>query len=569
MIGVGLSMQSGQINKLKYRVGILGCPSMPDVKWNKENLSRLKDMGFNTVQLNIAWLCRPADEPLNLEDVIVLTDEKRLGNKQTTPFYPDQDLKRIEQRRSNLRHRIQISKELGLRTLFHFGAPFNPHCYDGSTPTNCLLDGRTMQTYVYLLKKFAQEFPGVDDVLIYTYDQDAWLCSEFGDCVNCAGIPLHKRVVPFINTLGKTCNEINPNGQLWWEPWELSSGQILKSIETLDEKSVGLSVHSNIAEVQATMPVDRWLKNVCTLAGQKNIPIIVEHWLGAASEELEPYVHLSHPQVVLRALRTIFSLHNICGIKEYYGLIPNKIDTNLRATSLFFADPCISEKDALAELSKSYAAASTEIIEFWRLCSEGMELFPWDVSWFIREIGKSDPVHSMSAAMIRGQQAHTPSWESGRRSIFMKCDDNEVDPWALEDVQLRCELSAQRIEAALKLGQNIAKSVPLNTAATFNEELKELRGLLKRIRAYAFHLRETNLANCMRKALEDDRIESLQFIVQEMFEILKVDQTNQGQEEPIGSAIKLLKENVQAFLEEYFQIETDKRSKGIFSLTSR
>ena len=73
---------------------------------------------------------------------------------------------------------------------------------------------------------------------------------------------------------------------------------------------------------------------------------------------------------------------------------------------------------------------------FWRLTSEAMELFPWDTSWFIREIGKCDPSHTMNAAFIRGQQCHTPSWESTRSAIFMKTDSRQPDPWMLEDVQI-------------------------------------------------------------------------------------------------------------------------------------
>jgi len=53
---------------------------------------------------------------------------------------------------------------------------------------------------------------------------------------------------------------------------------------------------------------------------------------------------------------------------------------------------------------------------------ERLELFPWATSWYIREIGRCDPCHSMEAAFIRGQQAHTPSWESSRHGIFMKAD---------------------------------------------------------------------------------------------------------------------------------------------------
>ena len=59
----------------QYRVGILGCPSRPQVAWNRKNLERLKALGFNTMQLNIAWGYRPADEPLTLEDVVELPAE--------------------------------------------------------------------------------------------------------------------------------------------------------------------------------------------------------------------------------------------------------------------------------------------------------------------------------------------------------------------------------------------------------------------------------------------------------------------------------------------------------------
>src|SRR5258708_7599582 len=60
-------------------VGFLGNPNSADpfkfwrvVPWTDENLLRLKDLGFNTIQVNVAWGPRPNDEPLNLEDVVEL-----------------------------------------------------------------------------------------------------------------------------------------------------------------------------------------------------------------------------------------------------------------------------------------------------------------------------------------------------------------------------------------------------------------------------------------------------------------------------------------------------------------
>ena len=42
------------------------------------------------------------------------------------------------------------------------------------------------------------------------------------------------------------------------------------------------------------------------------------------------------------------------------------------------------------------------MIRFWRLTSQGMELFPWETTWYIREIGRSRVDHSLSAATLRG-----------------------------------------------------------------------------------------------------------------------------------------------------------------------
>jgi hypothetical protein len=139
-------------------------------------------------------------------------------------------------------------------------------------------------------------------------------------------------------------------------------------------------------------------------------------------------------------------------------------DPNLRIAGLFFKQPDISEEEALDQLAQRYGDAASAMKQFWRLTSESMELFPWDTSWLIREIGKSDPVHSMSAAIIRGVPWHTPSWMSTCRAIFMKVDASESDPWMLEDVQLRCELAATRMERALALGREWVHRTPRKTS---------------------------------------------------------------------------------------------------------
>ena len=52
----------------QYFVGVVGNPSVPDIRWDDEELEQIKSLGVNMVQLSIAWGHKPADEVLNLED---------------------------------------------------------------------------------------------------------------------------------------------------------------------------------------------------------------------------------------------------------------------------------------------------------------------------------------------------------------------------------------------------------------------------------------------------------------------------------------------------------------------
>lgn len=210
-----------------------------------------------------------------------------------------------------------------------------------------------------------------------------------------------------------------------------------------------------------------------------------------------------------------------------------------------------------------------------------MELFPWDTSWWIREVGRSRTDHSLDAAMLRGQQAHTPSWFSTRASVFMKTDDARPDPWMLEDVQLRCQAAADCWAIALEHGQK-ARSLltrPLLDALRLN--LRDLARLRRRALAYAYHLRETNLATALRKAAEL-KLPRPERSLQELRSVLRADLANHGAEIEAASpeqdradwpemaqAIALLDREPQAFLQQYLTETPITASRGWFSVTSR
>jgi hypothetical protein len=551
------------------RIAILGCPAKPHVSWTRQNLDTLRQLGFNVLQLNIAWGSRPADEPLNLEDIVELPAALAAKFPQPVPLRCDPAPERRERRRRDLRERIALARAAGFRTLFHFGAPFNAHMTYGDNPPNCLSDPAVVRRYELLLEKFADEFPGVDDVLIYTYDQDAWLCNEFGDCPRCGGVPLHQRLVPFLERLRDVWVQRSPHGRLWWEPWELSAGQVMHCVAGIHPAGFGLMLHANVAEVMVALPVDRFVKNAAALAASRGIPVVLEGFLGAATEEVEPYIHLQSPLCTLRQVRALDAVPGAVGIKEYYGLLPDKEDPSLRATGLFFADPEISEDDALENLAAPYAPEGKNVVRFWRLMTEAMELFPWDASWWLRCVGRSEPRHAMTAAYLRGQQAHTPSWESTRRAIFMKTDNEEPDPWLLEDFQLRLQLAAERMASALALGEKIASALAAEIRAPFVRGLEDLAGWRQRTLAYVYHVRATNLSALLRRLREQGR-PAPEHLVRELVSVLEADRDNMKSAEPLTAALQLLQADLDAFLKTYFLPDRDIRhSFGDFTVTSR
>ena len=551
---VANAQQNNEAPQTKYRVGFLGVPDEPEVEWNDANMQRMKDLGFNTLQLNIAWGSRPNDEALNLEDVVAvprqfqLPMDRSLSKTLRTP-------ERIEARSEKLRQRIAISKKYGFHIIFHFGAPSAGHPRQETEPLpQCIMDTNTVNRYVALIRAFNDKFPGVDDLLLYTYDQDAWLCSEYGPCPRCHGVPLAKRASAFVNTLARTWRKMNPGGRIWWEPWELSAGQVYKTMELLDASCIGMSIHSGITEVQIAYPADRWFKNVLTLAARKNIPVIGEVWTGSPTEELEPYTGIPTPLLTLRELRAINTAGTLTGIKEYYGNVPGDEDPNLRMTGIFFHNPEISDSAALGELSAPYMNASEGVRKYWTLSSEAIAMYPWDITWFAREVGRSNPVHSMTEATLRGATWETPSWQSSRKAAFIRTD-NTTEPnfWEREDAQIRFDLAAVKMEEAIGVATSIRKAIPQQYLSIFDKGVEELSDFRKRCLAFAYHLRETNLATLIRTSIKNGLpVEQRNENIAELREMLLKDQANQNRDEPIAGGLKLLDKDVKKFLDTYF-----------------
>jgi hypothetical protein len=364
---------------------------------------------------------------------------------------------RIRERREELLRRARVCREYGFRTIFHFGAPYTAELYrqltEGLQKTQsvepCILEPHLAPYYSELLTKFAATFPEVDDIQVYTYDQDAWICSEFGTCPRCAGKPLHERLPSFLHALCDTWRGQRPSGTVWWEPWELSAGQIFSCIPRLPRQNFGMMLHSNIAEVQVARPIDNWFRNTARLASKFNIPTIGEVFLSGAHEEAEPLQHLIAPRLVYNELQALASVPEVIGVKEYFGLRPDEADPNLSMAGTVFAQPDIGFDDAIQQVAKPYGKVAKQLIEAWQLASDGVSLFPWDVSWKFRHSGHKHPFHSWEAFDIQGHLVDSPSWCSTRRAHFMTTENDELHPWFFEDIGLRFLASADTLQESV------------------------------------------------------------------------------------------------------------------------
>lgn len=571
------------------RIAVYGNPALPPADWSPERLAELKALGFTNVQVNIAWSFRPMDEILNLEDVVIVR------NSPESRALPGEE----ETRRATLRTRSAAAKAAGFTTLFHIGLPYTGRAgFDYEPLPRCISDPTVAEDYAEALTRFAAEFPNVDDLLLYTYDQDAWLCSEFYGCDQCLGVPLHDRISRFLNAIGTAWSAARPGGRTWWEPWELSAGQTFASIPQLDPATIGLIMHGTIAEVISTMASDRFLKTAAGLAAARGVPVIGEVFLSSANEEVEPFHRLPVPLVTVRQLRALEGTHGVIGVKEYYGLVPTPYDVNLNAAAAYFADPAVSDDEVLSHVAIAFGDAADWLPEVWRLASTAYEVYPWDASWFTRELGRSEPLHELSEAIVRGQQSSatewdTPAWRSTRGSIYMRTNNKiKEHPWLLEDVGLRFKVAGDIMRRALEIFDREFVDDGTPVSVELGRQHNDIAGFVTRVTALSSHIRESALAAMLREQRKPE-------LVAELRALLVADLDNQRWElerretaigpfpeplplqlqerwhvdprtdlSPIEVAIEVFDRNLDEFLATYFLPGPDVAAIGQFSLTS-
>lgn len=514
-----------QVDSFEYKIAIVGNPSDPDMRYDSSQMQALKNLGFNTLQLNIAWGARPADEPLNLEDIFYV---EGIG-----------DPEKVAERLANIKKRAQIAKKWGFRTLFHFGAPrvdslykiLTPELIDIATEKNSIQKQEIVDKYVDLLKRLKAEVPELDDIEIYTFDQEAWVGNEFGNGPTDRDIPLAERIPGFLKVLTDTWREVSPDGMVWWEPWEISAGQIYAMIPSLPTENFGLFLHSNIAEVQLSRPVDVWFKNTVRLCAEREIPVVGEIFMASATEEVAPLTCIAAPRLVAEELDAVGRVPRIAGVKEYFGMVPDRYDPNLLMAAAKMRNLDVSTEQTLQELAEPYGAASEEVLAAWEASAVGLSVFPWDATWRFRSLPINlsgiEVFHKWDVAHIEGEVAPSPSWKSTRRSLFMTTESESLDPWFFEDIELRCATSSEKLLKAIKHYKNAMEQVQEEPYVSYlNENKEQLAVLEQMVTAIRCYCREANLTYLMRKHVEAGN-SIPQDLIRRFEAIMQIDMVNQ------------------------------------------
>jgi hypothetical protein len=554
----------------EIRVAILGDPEKK-VEWTDAALEALKQIGFNAIQINIAWGSRPFGEPLDLIDVVTVPGEaEQPGTAEC---------------RAEMQRRAAMAKRHGFRTIFHFGSPYldyNPYTGvvrrigqggvdDNSFDSNYDVANPLVANHeLKLLEELRKNFPDVDDIEVYTYDQDAWQTAEFQGSKYSAGIPLSDRLPEYLRKLHHVWTEGRvETHRMWWEPWELSAGQVYMVLPQLPRTGFGLMLHTNIGEVQRSVPVDLWFRNTVRIAHSLGLPVIAEAFWADRNEEIEPLT-IPSPRLVDEVYLAVIRVPGVVGIKEYYGLQPQTIDLDTDVLRVRLSGFTGDSDEVLKKIADRFGPAHEKVFTYIALLSDARQVYPWDASWLGREIGRAKTDHGWSAATIRGMVANTPAWRSTRRVIFMAVDNAAPSFWMLEDIQLRCQIAADTLRQALVIGTEIVDLLTSPEEKAYFELVQHDADIYRRVSlSYALHLRETNIAVQLRQniALGKPLNERL---VAEMRRLLDTDVANQDGKGRILEMRRLYAEDPAAFVSNYL-LPSDgaPQEDGTFTLTTR
>ena len=513
----------------QYFVGIVGSPAKPEIDWSDEEMRQMQSLGVNTVQLSIAWGGRPAGEVLNLED---LTPE------QVTKW----------------KHRVSQAKKFGLQTMAQFGMPqvkYATSAWAIAQPA-CILDPTVREKYQRLLGEFLDNFPTVEHVMVYTYDQDAWQCSEFGPCPRCSGIPLDERLSGFLNLMNDVMQKHHPGSTLWWKPWEISNGQLVKILYQVQPAHFGLILNPSCAnEVYAfndrSFASDLGIKRAVQIAVDRKIPVIGEFDYTFYKDYYT--IHDYCPRFVYENLQGWKQMEGVVGIKEYFGFAPSHFSVNAAMLQAAMSHPTVSLQELLAIIAAPYGKkAAPFMIDAWEKVACGIEAMPWNTTSSIMHnvvTRGADGSHGWDPVTIPAATFNTPSWKTNRRANFMLADESKVHPWVFEDIGLRFEDSGNRLfEAVALFDKAISAGGP--KVDDIRAQRESIWGVARAARGRALYYMETLAAHEARLVGGNPKQQAI--VLKRLENLLVKDLENQGGKGPVAQKLEEFRKDPKAWL---------------------
>ncbi len=517
----------------KYVGGMVGNPDLPTVEWNDEQLQILKDMGMNFAQLNIAWNGRPGNEPLNLDHL-------------------DDDMIKIFQ------YRVAQLKKFGMKGMPHFGMPrmlMSKH--DGNitpymTPA-CIMEEETTERNWAMMEKLMKACPEIDDYMIYTYDQHAWICSEFGSCPSCSGVPLDERLPGFINEFKRRMAKVNPNVMFWWQPWELSLGQIAEVLYKIEPDHFGLMINTAGSESYFNNLDNYWVRGIGAIAEERNIPIIGEIQTAGSGVGGVPLQRVSCPTLVRRQIEIVKKLPTFVGIKEHYGYAFEKYSSNMIFLTEYLKDVEADTDELLRRTAAHYTKDGVDdLVRAWKLSEVATDFIPFEFVYLYSNICGYSPKHGFDVPTVQGVHADTPAWESDRRAYFLITHDIEYHPWALENAALKFKQAALRFEKTVELMKNALKKAA-GRKTDLKETIDDMDRLMRACYGQYYWFKESLAAYDVRVAIFQGNKVKIEKALARFDELMRGDVKNQKNDEEIVAKYKEFKDDYRAFFDENYK----------------
>ena len=512
---------------LNYKVGMIGNPIFPLDEWTDELLTDIKELGFNYLQLNIAWDNRPNGEALNLEHVQGETLSK-------------------------LKTRVQNAKKFGIKCLPHFGMPTVKTLLHEANITpyltpSCISDERVLEHNIKLATDLLKNLPDIDDVMFYTYDQHAWLCSEFGYCPKCNGIPLDKRLVPFIEKIKSEMAKVNKNVKFWWQPWELSLGQICEVLQQINTDNFGLMLNTGGNESYYNNLDNYWVKCIGRIAEERNIPIIAEIQATGSGVGSVPLQFFQCPTLVHRQIGIMRQFPTLVGIKEHFGYVKDKQSVNTLFLKEFFKS-ADSDLDILLErTAQNYTDDKVkELVKLWKDIEKAYDFIPFNFTYLYTNIAGYSPKHTYNVENPLSVQADTPAWESDRKGFYISLHNDRMHPWAIENAALLFKQAGNRLnDIYLKLCsfKNVKRS------EDFEQSQNDIKTISKACLGQYYYLAEILCAYDVRSAMLSGNEQKINYELSRFDELLKGDIENLDNDEEIVKKYKEFKDDYLLFFD--------------------